>query len=175
MKADGRAGYRVDAGSEAKSSGTILFRLFYLGQCGCGFERKVERKIEVKEAQTLDDLCEAIILKSFGWDDPHSYSFFFDNKPFSQNRKMEYSSNTEEVDEFGKPNSTDVKLKNLKFRKGQKILFIFDFGDEHRFGIKVEGFGETQKGKKYPLILEEKGKAPEQYEEADEDEEAEEE
>jgi len=165
MKTDGRTGCWVDAKSEAKSNKTIIFRIIYLGFGGGGFERKVERKIEMKETQTLDDLCEAIILKSFGWDDPHSYSFFFDNKPFSQNRKMEYSSNTEEVDEYGKPNSTGAKLKELKLKKGQKILFIFDFGDDHYFGIKVEGFGETQKGKKYPLILKEKGKAPEQYSE----------
>lgn len=144
-------------------SKTIKFRVFYLGQRGSGFKRKVERRIEMKETQTLDDMHEAIIFNSFGWDDPHSYSFFLDNKPYSQNRKMEYSSNTEEVDEYGKPNSTGAKLKVLNLKKGQKILFIFDFGDDHYFGIKVEGFGEAQKGKQYPLILEEKGKAPEQY------------
>lgn len=37
------------------------------------------------------------------------------------------------------------------------------YGDDHQFGIKVEGFGKLQKGKRYPSILEEKGKAPEQY------------
>lgn len=130
-------------------SKTIKFRIFYLGQRGDGFEREVTRRIEMKETQTLDD--------------PHSYSFFLDNKPYSQNRNMEYSSNTEEVDEYRKPNSTGAKLKAIKLKEGQKILFIFDFGDDHYFSIKVEGFGEAQKGKQYPLILEEKGKAPEQY------------
>jgi len=45
----------------------------------------------------------------------------------------------------------------------QKFLFVFDFGDDHQFGINVEGFGEAEKGKEYPCILEEKGKAPRQY------------
>ena len=62
-------------------SKTIIFMIYYLGQCGCGFSREVARKIELKETQTLDDLHEAIIYQSFGWDDPHMYSFHFDNIP----------------------------------------------------------------------------------------------
>lgn len=146
------------------SSGTVVLLVFYLGQCGGGFSRKVERKIEIKQSQTLDDLQDAIILKSFGWDDPHLYSFFFDNKPYSQNIGMEYSLDTEADELTGKkPNSTKVKLKDLNLKKGQTFLFVFDFGDDHQFGIKVDGFGTVEKGKKYPIILEEKGKAPKQY------------
>ena len=146
------------------SSGTVIFLVYYLGQCGCGFNRKVERKIELKQSQTLDDLQEAIIWKSFGWDDPHLYSFFFDNIPYSKNLRMEYSRDVE-ADSFTgeKPNSTKAKLKDLNLRKGRKFLFVFDFGDDHQFGIKVDGFRMAEKGKKYPIILEEKGKAPKQY------------
>ena len=142
---------------------TLIFKVQYLGQCGCGFGRKVERKIELKDTQTLDDLQEAVICRSFGWDDPHMYAFFFDNKPYSENKKMEYSCDPEE--DFGseKPNPTKTKLKNIAMSKGQKFLFVFDFGDDHHFGIRVAGFGAAEKGRKYPFILEEKGKAPKQY------------
>lgn len=152
------------ASISGENSETVVFSVYYLGQCGCGFSRKVERKIEMKQSQTLDELQEAIIWKSFGWDDPHLYSFFFDNVPYSKNRKMEYSLDNE-ADDFGvgKPNSTKAKLEGLNLRKGQKFLFVFDFGDDHQFGIKVDGFGMVEKGKKYPIILEEKGKAPKQY------------
>lgn len=130
----------------------------------------------MKETQTLDDLHEAIICKSFGWTDPHLYSFHFDNKPYSGNRELEYTCEPEAynkpIDNFfekihGKPNSTKTKLKDLNLEKNQKFLFVFDFGDDHHFRIKVSGFGYVQKGRKYPLILEEKGKAPEQYPEAE--------
>ncbi len=143
---------------------TVIFVVYYLGHCGSGFSRNVIRKIELKENQTLDDLHSVIINLSFGWDDPHMYSFFFDNKPYSKNLKMEYSCDTE-ADTFAgqRPKSTKTKLKNLKLKGKQKFLFIFDFGDDHHFSIKVEGFGEAVIGKKYPLILEEKGKAPKQY------------
>ena len=89
-----------------------------------------------------------------------------DNKPFSRDNTKEY--NCEPESDFsgeGKPNSTETRLKELNLKKGQKFLFIFDFGDEHHFGIKVEDFGEFEKSKKYPLILNETGKVPKQYEE----------
>lgn len=55
---------------------------------------------------------------------------------------MCYFSSTE-ADPFTKqsPNSSNTKLKELNLKKNQKFLFIFDFGDEHSFGIIVEGFG----------------------------------
>lgn len=154
-----------------ESDKTAVFMVSYLGQCGCGFGEKITRKIELKETQTLDDLHEAIIYKSFEWSDPHLYSFHFDNKPYSRNKKMEYTFDPESYVKFpfdfsgtyGKPNSSRTKLKDLSLTRNQKFLFVFDFGDDHHFGIKVVGFGNVQKDKRYPLILEEKGKAPEQY------------
>jgi len=146
-----------------KNSKTIMFKVDYLGHCGCGFKRNVTRKMELKETQTLDTLHDAIIYKSFKWDDPHLYSFFMDNKAYTKNRKMEYTCDPEPDLFGGEPNSSSIKLKDLNLEQNQKFLFVFDFGDDHRFGITVKGFGETLKGKRYPLIIEEKGKAPEQY------------
>lgn len=165
QKIDGRSRYWVfTENKNAKSNKTVIFEIIYLGQCGCGFSRKVARTIELKETQTLDDLHEAIIYKSFGWDDPHLYSFHLDNKPYSKNRKMEYSYD-KGADMFSgeKPNSSNVKLKDLKLKKNQKFLFVFDFGDDHQFGIIVKDFSEIKKSVKYPNIMESKGKAPPQY------------
>ncbi len=143
---------------------TIIFNVYYLGHCGSGFTRNVTIKIEMKGAQTLDDLHEAIIYKAFGWDDPHMYSFHFDNIPYSKNREMEYSCDPEpDTFDDAKPKSTKTKLSELQLKKNQKFLFVFDFGDDHQFGISVGGFGNVEKSKKYPLILEEKGKPPKQY------------
>ncbi len=148
----------------AQTDGTVILMVYYLGQCGSGFSRKVTRKIELKVTQTLDNLHEAIVYQSFGWDDPHMYSFFFDNKPYSENRKMEYSCDPESDDYSGeKANSSKIKIENLNLRKRQKFLFVFDFGDDHHFGIAVNDFGTVEKGRKYPSILEENGKPPKQY------------
>jgi len=151
-----------------KSNKTVIFDVIYIGQCGCGYEEEIIRKIELKETQSLDDLHEAIIYKSFKWNDPHMYSFFFDNIAYSRNRKMEYFCNAEPDIDGKMPNSSSIKLRELNLRKNQKFLFVFDFGDDHHFGIKVESFGEIQKDRRYPLVLGEKGKAPGQYPDYDE-------
>ena len=143
---------------------TIILKVYYLGQCGCGFSREVTRKIELKEDASLDDLQDAIICQDFGWDDPHLYSFHLDNIPYSRNRSKEYTCDPNAEMLGGKmPNSTETKLKDLKLKKNQKFLFVFDFGDDHYFGINVEGFGEPKKDKEYPNITEKKRKAPKQY------------
>jgi hypothetical protein len=158
----GRSGTRVYTGKEGDR--TIIFQVYYLGQMGAGFSRKVTRKIGMLETQTLDDLHETIIYKSLGWDDPHMYSFFFDNIPYSEARDMEYCCSTEpDLISGQRPNPTSRKLRELKLRKGQRFLFLFDFGDDQQFGIEVEGFGEAKRGERYPLILEERGEAPKQY------------
>ena len=149
---------------------TIIFKIIYRGNCGCGTEEKIIRKIELTEEQTLDDLKEILIDNSFKWDDPHMYAFYLDNKPYSQNRSQEYSCDSEPDWITGqKANSTKTKLKEIGFEKKQKFLMIFDFGDDHRFEIKVENFGIADENKSYPVILEEIGKAPEQYEECEEE------
>jgi hypothetical protein len=89
----GRSGTWAYTGKEGDR--TIIFQVYYLGQMGAGFSRKVTRKIGMLETQTLDDLHETIIYKSLGWDDPHMYSFFFDNIPYSEARDMEYCCSTE--------------------------------------------------------------------------------
>lgn len=165
-KIDGRARYWAYTGDKGKRLGTgktVIFMVDYLGHCGSGFRRKVARRIELKETQKLDDLHEAIIYKSFKWDDPHLYSFFMDNKAYSKNREAEYSLETDNEFTGEKTNSSKTALKDLNLKMRQKFLFVFDFGDDHHFRITVNGFGEVQKGKKYPLLLEVKGKAPVQY------------
>ena len=123
----------------------------------------------MKETQSLDDLHEAIIYQSFKWDDPHLYSFFMDNEPYSRNKAMEYTCEEHINVDFNSPNSSNAKLKELNLSKNQKFLFMFDFGDGHNFEIQVEGFGESKKETKYPVILEEIGEAPEQYPEIEGD------
>ena len=108
-----------------KEGKTIIFAVEYLGRCGCGFKRKVTRKFELKDSQTLDDLHEAIIYDSFQWDDPHLYSFFMDNKSNSENKKMEYSCDTDPdfLDEPRK--SSNISLKKLNLKKAQNEIIAY--------------------------------------------------
>ena len=43
------------------------------------------------------------------------------------------------------------------------MLFLFDYGDNWRFIIKLENLNDKIKEEKYPRIIGSKGKAPKQY------------
>lgn len=146
------------------SSKTIILEVKYLGEGGRGFPRKLIRIIELKETQTFDDLTEFLIDYLFKWYDPHLYSFFLDNKAFSEDKSKEYSCDPEQ-DSFDEQesNPTSTSFDDIGFNEKQKFLMIFDFGDNHQFEINVKSFGVTKKGKKYPLLLESIGEAPKQY------------
>jgi hypothetical protein len=46
-----------------------------------------------------------------------------------------------------------------------KFLYLFDYGDNHRFEVEVVGLTpEAERGKRaYPRVIESTGEAPEQY------------
>jgi hypothetical protein len=55
---------------------------------------------------------------------------------------------------------------------GKTMLFVFDYGDEWRFQVKLLGLGEKAPKTRYPRLVATLGEAPPQYE-YDEDEEEE--
>ena len=123
-------------------------------------ERPVTRPLALASRQTLVDL-DGLIQEAFEWDDDHLYSFWLEGK-FWGDKQTEYTApfGLEESDAA----SADVELRRLGLRKGQRIAYVFDFGDEWRVSVKLrearEG-GETG-------ILERKGDPPPQYPDYDE-------
>jgi len=138
---------------------TVVFKISYLGACGCG-GRKFERTMELKETQTLVNLHGAII-KELRWQDDHLYSFFLDDEAWSDNRECEYT--RPDRDEPLEANSAKIPLNKLGLKQGQKFVYVFDFGDDHRFRIQVKGFAKTIAGRKYPSTVEAAGKPFKQY------------
>lgn len=66
------------------------------------------------------------------------------------------------MDGFKRLKSADV-LSAKFLTAGHEFLYLFDFGDEHLFSVRVVGFGEVKKGEKYPKLVHADGKAPPQY------------
>lgn len=132
------------------------------------FKRRkgIWRKVEMKATDTLKDLHE-VMQDAIGWDNDHMYSFFMDNKIYSKDSDMEV---TCPFEPDGKKTADKTPIGIFELKKGQKFAYLFDFGDDHEFEIEVSDFGTVEKGKKYPALIESKGKAPEQYPEyGDED------
>ena len=119
--------------------------------------------MEMRDTQTLDDLRYAMIFRALGWKEGHMYSFHLDNVPYGARDKEYNCMPMPDHDTGKKPNLTSTKLKDLNLREGQRFVSVFDFGDDHRFGIQVEGFGRSRSGAPYPLLIGRKGRAPRQY------------
>jgi len=58
----------------------------------------------------------------------------------------------------------EVRIGELGLLEGQCILYLFDYGDEWRFQIALEAIRKSGAKPRKPKIVEQKGKAPKQYE-----------
>jgi hypothetical protein len=136
----------------------------------------VRRTIAVRSDQTLAVLHDALRV-AFGWDDDHLYAFWLSGKFWARD-------GTEYVHPFALEDnpfagwdlpmetpsreSAEQRLDRLGLTKGQRIAYVFDFGDEWRVRLTLRGIAADDGGA-YPRILESVGDAPPQYPDYEED------
>jgi hypothetical protein len=134
--------------------------------------RSVWREIEVAANQPLAELGAAIPL-AFGFDDPHLWSFFLSGRAWD--RESEYALRSE-PDPLGGPRPhaarqsalRDVPLPGAAGKK--EFLFLFDYGDEWHFGVKLVRLSPTvEAGARYPRVVAQAGEAPPQYPDLEDD------
>ena len=129
----------------------------------------IYRHIQISESATLMKLS-AVILSSVGFYDDHLHSFFMNNRAWDGD--AEYACPHDDMD--GVRGSSDkVKLSKFHLSKGDKFLYIFDYGDDWRFQIKV--LRVLDEPTNTPLILKSLGTVSQYgYDEDDEDDEVDE-
>ena len=66
-------------------------------------------------------------------------------------------------DEEG-PHVDETRIGELGLSEGQRMLYLFDYGDEWLFQIAVEAIRKSGAQPRKPKVVGQKGKAPEQYE-----------
>jgi len=118
-------------------------------------KRSVWQLIEIAENQTLDDLHYAI-LSAVDFDSDHLYSFYMSGRAWDDS--TEYASPYADG-----PSADEVRIGDLSLRMKQKFLYLFDYGDEHRFGVQLVSINSEAAKGQYPRIVESHGKAPQQY------------
>jgi Plasmid pRiA4b ORF-3-like protein len=123
-------------------------------------DRPVTRRLALSSGHTLIDL-HRLIQEAFEWDDDHLYSFWLDGTFWGAD-ESEYTAPFELEDRGAR--SACVELGRLGLRRGQRIAYVFDFGDEWRVSVKLR---ETRDGGETG-ILDRKGDAPPQYPDYDE-------
>lgn len=78
----------------------------------------------------------------------------------------------EDEDEEAAGDVRTTTLASLNLRKGQNFLYLFDYGDEWRFNVKLHAINENGDPEaEYPRLVESVGTAPQQYPDWEEDEE----
>jgi hypothetical protein len=122
------------------------------------------RHIQISENATLYRLHETI-LDSVEFFDDHMHTFFMNNRAWDS--EEEYICPSGDLG-YARGFSDKVKLSEFRLSKGDKFLYLFDFGDEWRFQIKV--LHVIDEPTKAPTILKSMGQIS-QYDDDDEDDE----
>ena len=122
---------------------------------------KCYREILCRGHHTFEDLHLAI-QDAFDFDNDHLYSFYLDGKKWSSR-----SINHPYCDE--PPYSDDVLIGGAGLRIKQKILYLFDFGDEWKFNVTLLSIKRSEDLPLHPVISKSVGDAPDQYPSYDDD------
>ena len=142
---------------------TYTFRVRILG----GFyapsdAREIWRELELTGDQTLGDLGEAIPF-AFGFDDPHLWSFFLSGKPWDEATEYALSPSPDPAGGGRRARAAD-QLRIRDVPAGKEFLFLFDYGDEWHFGVRLVRSGKAPNpGLRYPQVIASHGQAPPQY------------
>jgi len=119
----------------------------------------VWREVEMRGDHTLEDL-HSIIRHAFGWDNDHLHAFYLSGKRHDSLTEVgAYSS----FGGQGPPFSREVALAHLELKRGQKLLYLFDFGANLEHDIEYFGAFKLERDTTYPRVTEVHGKAPARY------------
>jgi hypothetical protein len=119
--------------------------------------RGVRARLVVLERQPLTALHDAI-QQAFGWYDDHLYSFWLDGSFFGSD---EVELTSPDVPDEGVA-TAEVSLAELDLRLGQRIGYVFDFGDEWRVRLTVRERVNAEPGD-HPRVSELRGTSSPQY------------
>jgi hypothetical protein len=147
------------------STPTSIFRVRILG----GFYAppgapSIWREVELAADQTLAELGERIPA-AFGFDDDHLWSFFLSGRPWD--RASEYARLPDPPVGGRKRGADGLRVGDAPAKK--EFLFLFDYGDEWHFGVKLVRTSVVEAGARYPRVVASRGQAPPQYPDVDDE------
>jgi hypothetical protein len=147
---------------------TYTFRVRILGGLYAPPDaRQIWRELELTGDQTLADLGE-VIPRAFGFDDPHLWAFFLSGKPWDP--ATEYA-RSPSLDLAGGARARAAdRLRIRDAPAGTEFLFLFDYGDEWHFGVRLVRTSKApEPDVRYPRVVASRGQAPPQYPPVEED------
>ena len=133
-------------------------------ECGMyEIPHKAMRKIKISGTRSLYNFAR-VITKAFGFSFDHCFGFY-DTFGSLRDAKKIYELFVDAGEEAS-PAAQGVKKTKISqafINQGEKMLFLFDYGDEWRFMVELKEIRKNEEKESEPVILESVGKAPEQY------------
>ncbi|MFA4880010.1 MAG: hypothetical protein WC650_00100 [Candidatus Doudnabacteria bacterium] len=128
---------------------------------------KIVREIEIPENANLYKLAETIV-NAYNFDFDHCFGFFSkiaEYGYFDSEKKYELFADlkNEGIEPTGAGSVKKTKIKEVWQQKGDKMMFLFDYGDNWQFIVKLIDFSQKKPNIKYPRVLKKIGRAPRQY------------
>ena len=128
----------------------------------------IYRDIEIEASKSLYRLAEAIV-SAFDFDFDHAFGFYSGPPYEAEHRDPRYEL-------FADMGKADPGVRGVKKTKigdafpavGHSLLFLFDYGDDWLFRVKLQGAGKKLAKTRYPRVVASHGEAPEQYPNPDE-------
>ena len=142
---------------------TLIIRAALAGRAG------IYRDIEIEASKSLYRLAEAII-SAFRFDFDHAFGFYSGlthATMFRVGPKYELFADMGEAD----PGVFSVKKTTIARAfpaVGHTMLFLFDYGDEWHFKVKLTKTAKKIAKVRYPRVVASGGEAPKQYPDPDE-------
>ena len=121
------------------------------------------RKIKIAGSRSLYQFAKTIT-GAFGFSFDHAFGFYDSFGDLRDAKKM-YELFVD-VGEEASPAAQGVKKTKISqafIKPGEKMLFLFDYGDEWRFTVDLKEIRKAEERESEPVILESTGKAPAQY------------
>ena len=131
-------------------------------------EASIYRDIEIEPAKSLYKLAAAIV-SAFGFDFDHAFGFY-GGAPYAAKRAQP---RYELFADMGEADPDVLGVKKTKIGEafpavGHSLVFLFDYGDDWLFQVKLKGTGKKAAKARYPRVVASHGEAPEQYPDPDE-------
>jgi Plasmid pRiA4b ORF-3-like protein len=127
-------------------------------------ETSTFREIEIEASKSLYRLAEAIVA-AFGFDFDHAFGFYSGLTPAKMMRthpKYELFADMGEADP-GVLSVKKAKVSEAFPAVGHTMVFLFDYGDDWRFRVRLTGTGTKVAKTRYPRVVASQGEAPAQY------------
>jgi hypothetical protein len=140
-----------------------IFNVWLYSDEHCTQEKRIIRKIQISPTKTLYNFAK-VITQAFDFEFDHCFGFYDTLKDRKNSKKM--FELFVDIGEESRPQAKGVKKTKISqaFENiGEKMIFLFDYGDGWQFNVELEEKCKADKMDLKSKVLESIGEAPLQY------------